>query len=54
MWQIKEFDYNDNDRIIDFLNLNKDKISNISITYKSIGMRYVVLYYVKNINDIIE
>lgn len=54
MWQIKEFDYNNNDAVIDFLNLNKDKISNVSITYKNIGMKYVILYYTENINDIIE
>ena len=54
MWQIKEFDYNRQDEVIVFLNQNKDKITNVSMTYQSIGMKYVILYYTENIDDIIE
>lgn len=52
MWQTKEFDYKD--RVVDFINKNKDKIINVSITYICIGMKFIIFYYTENINDIIE
>lgn len=54
MWQIKEFDYNRQDKVLDFLNKNKGIITNVSMTYQSIGMKYIILYYTENIKDIIE
>ena len=45
MWQIKEFDYNRQDKLVDFLNKNQGIITNVSMTYQSIGMKYVILYY---------
>lgn len=54
MWQIKEFDYNRQDKLVDFLNKNKGIITNVSMTYQSMGMKYIILYYTENITDIRE